>query len=53
MGVPETDLDKNLDLREPFAEVQLFGQTVQGSEESVDCNTCYSCDGNPCIKIID
>lgn len=32
-----------------FAEVSLFGAEMAGSDESGDCS-CFSCDGNPCVK---
>jgi len=35
--------------REVFAEVSLFGAEMAGSGENADCS-CFSCDGNPCIK---
>lgn len=34
---------------EVFAEVSLFGAEMAGSDESGDCS-CFSCDGNPCVK---
>jgi len=34
---------------EIFAEVSLF-DVEGGSGESADCG-CFSCDGNPCVKI--
>jgi hypothetical protein len=34
---------------EVFAEVSLFGAQMAGSDESGDCS-CFSCDGNPCVK---
>jgi hypothetical protein len=36
--------------REVFAEVSLFEANMTGSEENGDCS-CFSCDGNPCIKL--
>ncbi|KKT57252.1 MAG: hypothetical protein UW81_C0023G0005 [Candidatus Giovannonibacteria bacterium GW2011_GWC2_44_9] len=35
---------------EVFAEVPLFGAEMAGSDVSVECNTCFSCDSNPCVK---
>lgn len=35
--------------REVFAEVSLFGAEMAGSEENGDCS-CFTCDGNPCVK---
>jgi hypothetical protein len=34
---------------EVFAEVSLFGANMAESEENGDCS-CFSCDGNPCVK---
>ena len=35
---------------EVFAEVSLFDAEQVGNDVSVECNTCFNCDGNPCIK---
>lgn len=42
--------DEEEERREVFAEVSLFGANMAGSEENGDCS-CFSCDGNPCIKL--
>lgn len=34
---------------EVFAEVSLFGAEMASSDESGDCS-CFTCDGNPCVK---